>query len=128
MKEFVKKDSIQTMTLVRIKQLFEVYNPKTEDEKISLCASAENSYEWEQEFGELNMERFQEMVTSPEFVKYPCYVREDFENFLMVLGKNAFEAHQISEGIRKGYLIKQPERMLEFDIPEEKLKIGKNYC
>ena len=121
-------DPIHPMTAKRIKQVFKTFNPKTEDEKIALCAIATNGYVWEQEYAELNIEHLQNLLASTEFLKYPCYVREDFEKFLMKFGKSASEAHQISEGIRKGYLIKQPDRMIGFDIPEEILTIGKNYC
>ena len=51
--------------------------------------------------GKINLYRFQQMISSESFKKYPCFTREDFFDYLLESNIERSLAFDASECIRK---------------------------
>ena len=113
------------------RMLFHELKPKTFKDMVALESSTHSSFSWKKLGAErFDLFRFQQMISSDVFKKYPCFTREDFFDYLLEAGIDRALAFDASEYIRKGYACSVGERKEQFDalqIPDEIKEVAGNY-
>ena len=113
------------------RMLFHELKPKTFKDMVALESSTHSSFSWKKLGAErFDLFRFQQMISSDVFKKYPCFTREDFFDYLLEAGIDRALAFDASEYIRKGYACSVGERKEQFDalqIPYEIKEVAGNY-
>ena len=113
--------------------LFRTYKPKTFYDMVSLDSASRSLYTNMSGSPEQsnNYYSLPDILDQPEFVKYPCYNKEDFFHTLLDLGFEYKKAYEIVEFIRRG---RQNSSSAEyqnefdsFDIPDELKTVAKQY-
>lgn len=114
------------------RMLFHEYKPRSYKDMVALDASSHNSFSWQApEHSSFDTQKFKKMISTDYFKKYPCFTREDFFDYLVLIGTDRTLAFEASEKIRKGHANSSNSRyhheFEELPIPEDIKKIAQNY-
>ena len=94
----------------------------------SIISSSHNTFSWKKD-GYKDLYDYTNMTSSDAFIRFPCFTREDFLDFLLEEGFERSFAFDVSEQIRKGHAnsSKFSEKFNSLPIPNEIKEVARNY-